>query len=58
VPELLLGLAEAHVSLGYFDMVHQWNFPEAGKEFDLALRLHPDYATGHQFYAYYLTAIG
>jgi len=44
--------------LGYSEMVYEWNFPEAGREFTLALQLHPDYATGHQFYAYYLTAIG
>ena len=51
-------LAEAHVSLGYSEMVYERNLPEARKEFALALQLHPDSATGHQFYAYYLTAIG
>ena len=56
--ELDSTLAEAHVSLGYSEMVYEWNLPEARKEFALALQLHPDYATGHQFYAYYLTAIG
>jgi adenylate cyclase len=39
-------------------MVYDLNLSEARKEFALALQLHPDYATGHQFYAYYLTAIG
>jgi TolB-like protein/Flp pilus assembly protein TadD len=56
--ELDSTLAQAHVSLGYSEMVYEWNLPEARKEFALALQLHPDYATGHQFYAYYLTAIG
>ena len=56
--ELDSTLSEAHVSLGYSEMVYEWNLPEAGREFTLALQLHPDYATGHQFYAYYLTAIG
>jgi TolB-like protein/Tfp pilus assembly protein PilF len=56
--ELDSTLAEAHVSLGYSEMVYEWNLPEARKEFALALQLQPDYATGHQFYAYYLTAIG
>ena len=51
-------LSGAHVSLGYSEMVYEWKLPEAGKEFTLALQLHPDDATGHQFYAYYLTAIG
>lgn len=51
-------LAEAHVALGYSEMVYDLNLSEAKKEFSLALQLHPDYATGHQFYGYYLTAIG
>jgi TolB-like protein/Tfp pilus assembly protein PilF len=51
-------LAEAHVSLGYSYLVYEWNPAEAEKEFSRALTLRPDYATGHQFYAYYLTAIG
>lgn len=56
--ELDSTLAGAHLSLGYSEMVYEWNLPEARKEYALALQLHPDYATGHQFYAYYLTAIG
>jgi len=51
-------LAEAHVSLGYSEMVYDWNLPEAKKELASALQLRPDYPTAHQFYAYYLTAIG
>ena len=51
-------LAEAHVSLGYSEMVYEWNLPEAERELASALRLRPDYATAHQFYAYYLTAVG
>ena len=47
--ELDSTLAEAHVSLGYSKLVY---------ELARALQLRPDYATGHQFYAYYLTAIG
>ncbi len=48
-------LAEAHVSLGYSQLVYEWNFPEAKREFETALHLRPEYATGHQFYGYYLT---
>jgi TolB-like protein/lipoprotein NlpI len=51
-------LAEAHVPLGYSELVYEWNLPEAQKEFDKALRLRPGYATAHQFYGYYLTAMG
>src|ERR1035438_8804843 len=56
--ELDSTLAEAHVPLGYSQLVYEWNFPEARKEFETALRLRPSYATGHQFYGYYLTAMG
>jgi tetratricopeptide (TPR) repeat protein len=51
-------LAEAHLSLGYAELVYDWNFPEAEKEFHRALQLRPSSATAHQYYAYYLTAIG
>jgi eukaryotic-like serine/threonine-protein kinase len=51
-------LAEAHVSLGYSALVYDWNYPEAEKEFKKAIQLRPDYATAHQYYAYYLTAVG
>lgn len=56
--ELDSTLAEAHISLGYSEMVYEWNLPEARKEFALALQLRPQSATGHQFYGYYLTVIG
>jgi TolB-like protein/Flp pilus assembly protein TadD len=56
--ELDSTLAEAHVPLGYSELVYEWNLPEAQKEFDKALRLRPGYATAHQFYGYYLTAMG
>ncbi len=50
-------LAEAHVSLGYSALVYDRNYPEAEKEFRRAVELRPDYATAHQYYAYYLTAM-
>jgi TolB-like protein/Flp pilus assembly protein TadD len=56
--ELDSTLAEAHVSLGYSQLVYEWNFPEARKEFEKALQLRPGYATAHQFYGYYLTTMG
>jgi TolB-like protein/Tfp pilus assembly protein PilF len=51
-------LAEAHVPLGYSQLVYERNLPEARKEFERALQLRPEYATAHQFYGYYLTAVG
>jgi tetratricopeptide (TPR) repeat protein len=56
--ELDSTLAEAHVPLGYSQLVYERNFPEARKEFEEALRLRPGYATAHQFYGYYLTTMG
>ncbi len=56
--ELDSTLAEAHVPLGYSELVYEWNLPEAQKEFSKALELRPGYATAHQFYGYYLTAMG
>jgi TolB-like protein/Flp pilus assembly protein TadD len=50
-------LAEAHVPLGYSELVYERNLPEARKEFETALRLRPGYASAHQFYGYYLTAM-
>jgi tetratricopeptide (TPR) repeat protein len=51
-------LAEAHVSLGYSELVYDRNFPEAEKEFKRALQIRPTYATAHQYYGYYLTTMG
>jgi TolB-like protein/Tfp pilus assembly protein PilF len=56
--ELDSTLAEAHVPLGYSQLVYEWNLPEARKEFEKALQLRPGYATAHQFYGYYFTAMG
>ncbi len=51
-------LAEAHVSLGYVKMAYEWDFPAAEAEFKRAIELNPAYPTAHQWYAFYLTAIG
>jgi TolB-like protein/Flp pilus assembly protein TadD len=51
-------LAEAHVPLGYSLLVYERDLPEARREFERALQLRPEYATAHQFYGYYLTAVG
>ena len=56
--ELDNSLAEAHVSLGYSALVYRRDFAEAEKQFKSALKLRPEYPTGHEFYAYYLTAMG
>jgi tetratricopeptide (TPR) repeat protein/TolB-like protein len=51
-------LAEAHISLGYAQLVYERDYDEAGREFELALRLRPGEASAHDYYAYYLTAVG
>lgn len=56
--ELDGNLAEAHISLGYSALVYRRDFPEAERQFQSALRLRPQYPPAHQFYAYYLTAMG
>jgi TolB-like protein/Tfp pilus assembly protein PilF/tRNA A-37 threonylcarbamoyl transferase component Bud32 len=54
--ELDDSLAEAHVSLAYVDFAYEWNWLLAEKEFQRALQLNPNYATGHEWYALYLVA--
>jgi tetratricopeptide (TPR) repeat protein len=56
--ELDSSLAEAHVSLGYAELVYEWDFTKAGEEFQEAIRLRPAYPTAHQYYGYYLTSVG
>ncbi|MFQ5799358.1 MAG: tetratricopeptide repeat protein, partial [Bacteroidota bacterium] len=50
-------LAEAHNSLAYVNYIYDWDWLEAEAEYKRALELNPDYATAHQWYAEYLTAM-
>jgi tetratricopeptide (TPR) repeat protein len=56
--ELDESLAEAHLSLGYSLLVYERNYDKARREFERAIQLRPGYATAHDYYAYYLTAMG
>ena len=56
--ELDPSLAEAHTSLGYYNLYHAWNWNEAENEFKKAIELNPNYATAHDWYSYYLMAVG
>jgi serine/threonine protein kinase/Tfp pilus assembly protein PilF len=47
-------LAEAHTALAYVLMYYDWNWPEAEREFKLAIKLNPRYAFAHHWYALYL----
>ncbi len=51
-------LAEAHTSLAYARLSYDWDWAGAEREFKRALALNPGYATGHQWYALYLSAMG
>ncbi len=44
-------LAEAHVSLGCVQAVFDWDWDEAESSFQKALKLNPNYATAHHWYA-------
>ncbi len=51
-------LAEAHTSLAYVVLHYDRNWPEAEKEFRLAIALNPNYANAHIWYAFFLTVTG
>ncbi len=51
-------LSEAHTSLAWNLMDFEFNWEEAGKEFDLALKLNPNNWQAHFWYGFYLAALG
>jgi len=51
-------LGEAHVSLAFSLQNFDWDWAGAEREFTRGMRLSPGYATGHHWYAWYLTAQG
>jgi serine/threonine protein kinase/tetratricopeptide (TPR) repeat protein len=51
-------LAEAHCSLAEFLFRYDWNWTESIKEFEIALKLNPGYATAHHWYAVALVLFG
>ncbi len=50
-------LGEAHISLAFTLQNFDWDWEDAGSEFRRGIDLSPGYATGHQWYAWYLTAV-
>jgi adenylate cyclase len=56
--ELDATLAEPHASLACARLYYDWDWAEAEREFQRALALNPNYATGHHWYSVYLTARG
>jgi len=51
-------LAEPHASLGMIYFFTDWNLTAAQQEFEQAIRLNPNYATAHHWYALDLAAMG
>lgn len=51
-------LAEAHTSLGCVEMILNWNWASAEREFKRAIELNPSYSPAHVLYANYLAAVG
>lgn len=51
-------LAEAHNTLGYVALYHDWNWTEAERQFLRSIELDPRYSTAHQWYGNFLTAMG
>jgi TolB-like protein/Tfp pilus assembly protein PilF len=51
-------LAEAHASFGFVQLYYRWNWSDAEREFDRAIRLNPGYAPAYQWQSVYLAAMG
>jgi eukaryotic-like serine/threonine-protein kinase len=56
--EMDKSLAEAHVSLAWIAFLYDWDWPTGEREFERALTLSPNYATGHFWYAVQLSHMG
>ncbi len=50
--------AEAHTALAYTQAFYDWDWAGAEASFKRAIELNSNYATGHQWYAEYLIAMG
>jgi DNA-binding SARP family transcriptional activator/TolB-like protein/Tfp pilus assembly protein PilF len=51
-------LAEPHATLGFVKMYYDWDWTGAEREFRRALALNPSYATAHEWYGLFLSAMG
>ncbi len=51
-------LAEAHTTLACVEMILNWNWAAAEREFKRAIELNPNYTPAHVYYAHFLAAMG
>jgi tetratricopeptide (TPR) repeat protein len=51
-------IAEGHAELGLVEFYYDLDWPRSEQEFRGAIELNPNYATAHQWYGYYLAAMG
>lgn len=51
-------LGEAHTSLAWIAFTLEFDWPEAQRRFEEAIRLSPGYATAHHWFGIYLSAMG
>jgi TolB-like protein/DNA-binding winged helix-turn-helix (wHTH) protein/Tfp pilus assembly protein PilF len=51
-------LGEAHTSLAFVLDLYGWDWDAAEKQYQLAIRLSPGYATAHHWYAFHLLVMG
>ena len=56
--EIDANLAEAHASLGYIINTYDFDWESAEREYKTAIRLNPNYATAHQWFAEHLAFRG
>jgi len=50
--------AEAHTSLAYIDLMWDWDFAGAEREFKHAIAINPGYVNAHHWYSHELIALG
>jgi tetratricopeptide (TPR) repeat protein len=50
--------AEGHAAMGMVAFYYDWNWNQAEQEFRRAIEISPSYVTAHQWYSYYLKAMG
>lgn len=51
-------LSEAHAVMASVRKLYEWDWPGAEREYQRALELNPNYATAHQWYGDFLSAMG